>query len=480
MRFRRVSIRQVLLLLVPLVSFTFFALRVTTFGSYVVQTTARRFAQPRDQVPLNTSSPLDLALSESEEAPADEPEGEEETAEDAKSRWKEKVPDKPRLYDYRELFSRTTRDRKYFPIHFGSETAYNPNIIPHPTKHEMWIVVAQHEQTYEDIESSQQLTCTAGFLNGVLLCADEPTVLPIAKSVTGHCDGDLAYINFRHGPRDARMFMGPTAPYIVYGSQSGHTCLGLWLQDTRMLLEEFKLERHVLVEFFKQATEIQRPLPWKAIEKNFFIFWDADGKAYAHYDLWPLRSFAQIDADGSVAGADLAPAAEANDLICMARYMPEVASKLESIHQATNSISITLCRRKDPGCTATDDNTFIMHIFHHKTYYDFHGVYEPYIMLFRRRAPFELYAISTRPFWIHGRAALTSQSGSMQFKDREEWIPEGHTEFFYIVSMSWMSHGQKYHGYLDDKMMLSFGIEDTRSGAMDVLAADLVQDLGLC
>jgi hypothetical protein len=71
-------------------------------------------------------------------------------------------------------------------------------------------------------------------------------------------------------------------------------------------------------------------------------------------------------------------------------------------------------------------------------------------------------------------------SFSMQYQGREEYIPEGHTEMFYMTSMSWKRHDQKYHGYLDDVMFLAFGIEDTRAGAIDVLAGDLLQDLAYC
>lgn len=122
-----------------------------------------------------------------------------------------------------------------------------------------------------------------------------------------------------------------------------------------------------------------------------------------------------------------------------------------------------------------------MHIFHHKTYYDFHGIYEPYLLLLNQTAPFQIHAMSQRPFWIHGRAALTKETGSLQYVDRQdENIPEGHTEMFYVTSISWKSHAQKYHGYLDDVLFLAFGIEDTRSGAIDVRAEDLLQDLGFC
>ena len=387
----------------------------------------------------------------------------------------------PEAKDYREIFSLTTKDRKFFTIYLGGDAAYNPSLIPHPTRHDLWIVVAQHEQSRDEHNLSEELlVCNAGFFNGILVCTGSPTILPVTQSIQGTCEGDLAYYNFRSGPRDARIFYGPEAPYIVYGSQSLYTCLGIWLQDVRMLLQDFRIEQMTLVKLFKKSSEVQRPPPSKGVEKNFFVFWDSEDKAYIHHDVHPNRVFAQLSFDGSV-GPDLAPAAATKDGICMAKYMPIVGSTHESIHQATNSLSITLCQRSDPFCVPNDANTFIMTIFQHKSYYDWHSVYEPYVILFRRSAPFAIHAISQRPLWIHGRGPLTGDTHAVHYNNNpDRTIPEGHSEMFYITSMSWKTHGQRYHGYIDDTLFPAFGIEDSRPAAMDVLGGDLLQDLGLC
>ena len=103
------------------------------------------------------------------------------------------------------------------------------------------------------------------------------------------------------------------------------------------------------------------------------------------------------------------------------------------------------------------------------------------MILFKSNAPFAVHAISQRPLWIHGRNNLTKWTGSLQYEGRPESdIPEGHTEMFYITSMSWRGHDQKYHGYADDTLLLAFGIEDTRAAAIDIKAGDLLQDLGYC
>ena len=46
--------------------------------------------------------------------------------------------------------------------------------------------------------------------------------------------------------------------------------------------------------------------------------------------------------------------------------------------------------------------------------------------------------------------------------------------------MSWKAHGQRYHGYIDDTVLLAFGIEDSMAAVIDIKAEDLVQNLGHC
>lgn len=54
------------------------------------------------------------------------------------------------------------------------------------------------------------------------------------------------------------------------------------------------------------------------------------------------------------------------------------------------------------------------------------------------------------------------------------------SEMMYVTSMNWKTHGQTYHGYLDDVLFLNFGIEDAKTGSIDVIAADLLKGLGSC
>ncbi|KAI4141261.1 MAG: hypothetical protein LQ340_007685 [Diploschistes diacapsis] len=300
-------------------------------------------------------------------------------------------------------------------------------------------------------------------------------LLPLAPTSGDKCEGELDYFALNIGPHDARVFYGPKAPYVLYGSNSMFTCFGQWMQDLRVLID-WGVEM-LAEERFRHAIELQRPPPYRPIEKNWFIFWDKHEQQYVHCDIAPNRVIARLNNDGSV-GQNLAPLAAYADGKCMARYMPMVTPELESIHQATNSLSITLCIRSDSFCDTNDTNTFIMTIFQRKRFYAFHSTYEPYVMLFRREPPFDIHAISQKAIWIRGRHRVNSGQVSNSVDGGSRYEKE--TEMFYVTSMNWKTQGQKYHGYLDDVLLLTFGIEDKNSAGIDVLASDLLQDLGLC
>lgn len=84
---------------------------------------------------------------------------------------------------YREIFSTSTRDRRYFKVDFSPRRGINPNAIPHPTLKDHWVIVGQLDD--HQIENSvwfAELVCTATFEQGTLLCVDTPLILSIGKT----------------------------------------------------------------------------------------------------------------------------------------------------------------------------------------------------------------------------------------------------------------------------------------------------------
>ncbi|PNS15940.1 hypothetical protein CAC42_4341 [Sphaceloma murrayae] len=375
----------------------------------------------------------------------------------------------PRLDAYHEVRSRSTADGKYFEMDFSPYTAINPNMIPHPHEPDTWIMVAQrHKVGTRNAFWFTELVCDAIFQNGALKCKEIPSILPIAATSSGHCDENLGYFTLNIGPHDARVFWGPDRPYAMFGSNSMHNCFGQHIQDFRMLVNWNEVPD--LLAPFRFGTDLPRPPPYSQVEKNWFVFWDASGDMYLHYDVAPTRSFARLNADSSV-GEDLAMASRPRDEACFQQHGPVIdAAASESIHQATNSLAITMCNRMDGECQRTTENTYIMAIFHKKRHRHLHSTYEPYVMLFKQTAPFELHAISSKPLWIHGR----KKSGEI------ERLEAGETEMMYLTSINWRDNGTRYAGYLDDTIFVGFGIEDRRTAGIDVLAEDLLGDLGLC
>jgi hypothetical protein len=263
----------------------------------------------------------------------------------------------------------------------------------------------------------------------------------------------------------------------MYGSQSDHDdmCFGQWLQDLRLLVEWGPFIDKKIP--FAHAVSIRRPPPHRPVEKNYFIFWGPDEEMYAHYDLEPRRSFSRIDANGQHSG-NLARKARATDDPCWERFAQETAFS-NGTHQATNSLSVTMCNRADPTCKPTAANTKIFTIFQKKLSYAGHAYYLPYVMIFDSTPPFAMQSLSAKPFWIHGQRA-----GGEPMKPEEMRTVHGmidyaayQHEMIYITSINWKVQELDYHGYMDDVLWLAFGREDTWMAAIDVTPEMLFGDM---
>ncbi|KAK3358035.1 hypothetical protein B0T25DRAFT_590091 [Lasiosphaeria hispida] len=215
-----------------------------------------------------------------------------------------------------------------------------------------------------------EVVCTAAFA----VADDGASVLQCLEPLAGdpqRCEGELALLALSAGPHDALVFYRPGRPYV-------------WREELVYVLR----------------AVVRRPGGYGRLEKNWFVFWGWDGEGgLCAIDVVPKRVFAWLDPSGN--------------------------------EEATNSLRVTMCERADVACKPDGEDTFILTVVQHKWYYNYHSEYEPYVIVFRERAPFEV-------------------------------------------------RGQKYHGYLDDELFLAFGMEDERGGGIDVRASDLLGEMGLC
>lgn len=386
----------------------------------------------------------------------------------------------PRLdYEYKhiEIFSVSSKDRKYHKIDFSGSGANNPSIIPHPILEDTWIIVAQGlDKRTEEEETPYEYVCNAKFNDdGVLHCSTPATLSVASPSSPGECPNDAGRMKVS-GARNSRIFQGPETPYFTYEIHAEYTCPGQdtikhetqYIQDLRTLL--YLGTKPSTADRFARSSQLRIPAATGNIAvNNWFMFWDADNQTYAHYDLAPKRVYSKINRTNSIV-EDMPIQLPASDAKCELEYMPSVG-RGESIEQATNSLSITTCKRFDKNCEVAASNTFIMTIFQHISHHHEMAMSEPYVILFNRKAPFATHGISKRPLWFSGRQGKTD---SNEVKDPNQ------VEMLNVMSISWKDSKQKYHGYADDIIYVTFGIQGTMTGFIDVLAGDLLEDIRLC
>ena len=391
-------------------------------------------------------------------------------------------------HSHREVFCRRTSTGRFFRIDFVHHDAFNANVIPHPTLPQHWFIVAQKYKEEGDQKTNQlmyaELICAATFVGDTLRCMDAPITLSIAATLSPKCTADIEWWNLSIGPRDARVFMGPHGPLAIYGSQSAHSCMGLFMQDFRMISDWPTYTRDPKSPF-DSPYDLVRPHPISVVQKNYFAFWDMADQMYMHHDIYPHRSFSKFT-PGDNAPRELAAQTSQQDEACLARYLPRLPAwdiwhplEVQSIHQGTNALSVTMCKhRKDKTCVPTAANTYIVTIIHHKSVIAVKAWYEPYVVMFRARPPFELYSVSSKPLWIHGRTHVDVPDRERNTSPNQ--TPPGQPESFYMTSINWADKGHTHLGYLDDDIFLAFGIEDIGAGGIQILAADLLADMGLC
>lgn len=133
-----------------------------------------------------------------------------------------------------------------------------------------------------------------------------------------------------------------------------------------------------------------------------------------------------------------------------------------NVHQSTPMLSLTLCGRGI--CEPDEQNTVMLGIvqrLHDRPSSPFTW-YDRRIAVYSAAAPYNMLSVSKR-FTYHG---------------------EVDGKYIWTGSMVYFTNGTQFpprnHGYLDDDIWLSFGIEDLAAGWIDIKASDLIADHYLC
>ncbi|KAK9240302.1 hypothetical protein V1525DRAFT_416792 [Lipomyces kononenkoae] len=408
-------------------------------------------------------------------------------------------------------------------VRFLGPQKYNSNLLPLPSssKHQYFGLARSGEGVVHDVQWCfmrwKKVPITE---RKIVECTTPPMTLdtPNFRPIGGACK-KWDWLEVDQGFLDPRMLFSPFGePLMVVGSNSHEHCLGMYVIDLRVLVPELSQEMqldHVPIRF-DRYYELDSPFP-EEISKNWFFVWDLKNEEYIHHNLKPPIVTSIQDPSVNIAEAD-----------------QECISAIEHdnvhLHQATNALRLTLC---DFPCQPTADNTVVISIAHIKRIRRMDILYERYLVVMNATSPFNiigrsknlvfagmdesqmLYTVSiawdtsvrTRGSWGDYRSPSgqerfrrsDSDTSNPRLARRDVLAPEGNLESPSEAPWARIQDLQHtllremplqfprnpivtdfFHGWLNDIVMINFGIRDTESAVIHVSARDLVNCLVDC
>ncbi|KAK9375142.1 uncharacterized protein V1513DRAFT_378771 [Lipomyces chichibuensis] len=327
-----------------------------------------------------------------------------------------------------------TMTRMDFGHHPPRASRYNPNILPFPKGYKYPYIgfarqspkgiLFHHEIVWCEMDWSE----TPAIGRKVLVCAQPAQKLDLAEWVTksGLCKS-IPFLALKAGHSDPRVLFSPRGePLMVVGNNGQSNCMGQFVIDLRQVVPglNWKMKLHNVPIRYKELTELPRPV-YNEIEKNWFLMWDESNVGYVQHET-EHRSVSALDGPRkkqvNIATPDIPKCVSG-----LKRNFENQKSHANDIHQATNSLRVTLC---DFPCIPTIHNTVIVELMHMK----YKNTYE----LFYRR-----YAIimnATAPFNIIGR------TGNLMYAGTDE------RTMLYSVSITWDHENHREHDEWDEEV----------------------------
>ncbi|GAA5874931.1 hypothetical protein JCM1840_007154 [Sporobolomyces johnsonii] len=263
------------------------------------------------------------------------------------------------------------------------------------------------------------------------------------------------------GPEDPRLFFtNDGQPLLIY-SQTGRSpniCRALFVIDARVVIPGLskalqKAGWNAPIRFAEQ-TDLIRENQFN-IEKNWSPFLGENDELFFHVSLVPQQIYKYVP---NLTLRPLDPLAPSHN--CLTDVIGPDMNRVH-LHHATPLLRATLCARGE--CKPDVHNTVLMGMIHVK----YHPL--PYLHYVRRLVTWNV----TSPY------EYLSVSKPLTFSGTNQADP------IFTVSMAWDHPTDRHglglnHGFLDDTVLISFGVADYGSGYTDVLARDLLTDHELC
>ncbi|KAK9235100.1 hypothetical protein V1525DRAFT_410965 [Lipomyces kononenkoae] len=414
---------------------------------------------------------------------------------------------------------------------------YNPNLLPFPKNYKHpYIGFARQSPKgilfhHEIVWCEMDWQDTPGIGRKILVCVTPPQVLKLAEWPTkkGLCKS-LPYMALPLGHSDPRIMFSPRGePLMVVGNNGISNCMGQFVIDLRVVVPglNWKMNLHGVYIRYKELTELPRP-EYSEIEKNWFLMWDEVHVGYVQHDT-EQRSVSLLQGQRSKQVNIAQPAPE-----CVLSLKKKLSGTNQGndIHQATNSLRVTLC---DFPCIPTIHNTVLIELMHVKYKNHYELFYRRYAIIMNATAPFNIIGRTGNLMYAgtDERAMLYTVSIAWDHdhhQDHEDWNESVHGGHWVLDQInddpandSAVLHkratpagssdsvsparntsttqsptaaapakqqekqiplnpfvNKYYHGWLDDMIMINIGINDNDSGVLHVRARDLLECMHVC
>ncbi|KAK9319892.1 hypothetical protein V1517DRAFT_25362 [Lipomyces orientalis] len=303
---------------------------------------------------------------------------------------------------------------------------YNPNILPFPKDYKHPYIGFARQSPRKMLFHHEIVWCEMDWAETpvigrkILACVGKPKKLNLDEWITkaGLCKTHK-YLGLKQGHTDPRILFSPLGePLMVVGTNGLSNCMNQFVIDLRFVIPGLstKMKLYDVPIRFKKLTELPRP-EYNEIEKNWFLMWDESGVEYVQHETEERSiSAVALPHDKQI---NIATPGDQKCVTSLKRRLGR-SGQANNIHQATNSLRVTLC---DFPCIPTIHNTVIIELMHMK--------YMNKLELFYRR-----YAIimnATAPFDIIGR------TGNLMYAGTDENV------MLYTVSMAWDHENYRQH-----------------------------------
>ncbi|TNY24350.1 hypothetical protein DMC30DRAFT_346039 [Rhodotorula diobovata] len=283
--------------------------------------------------------------------------------------------------------------------------------------------------------------------------------LPAERKVPYHRCDNPDFNQFP--PADPRLFFTDDGQPLIIFSQTGHMpniCRALFIIDARMVIPGLdkalkKAGWNAPVQFREQTALIREGQ--LNVEKNWSLMHGENDELLFHVSLVPQQIYKYVP---NLTLRPLDPLAPSHN--CLTELLGPDMNRVH-LHHATPLLRATLCKRGE--CKPDVHNTVLFGIIHVK----YHPL--PYLHYVRHVVTWNV----TEPYNYLSVSRPITYSGTNQ------------ADPIFTVSMAWDHPTNRHglglnHGFLDDRVVISFGVADYGSGYTDTLALDLLTDHQLC